>query len=61
MRDINFMTVVERTDTNTIDRQFFSSKGEALEWVHILSKDSAWSEVYEINLVQVEGAREVFE
>ena len=37
MRDINFMTVVERTDTNTIDRQFFSSKGEALEWVHILS------------------------
>ena len=61
MRDINFMTVVERTDTNTIDRQFFSSKGEALEWVHILSKDSAWSEVYEINLVQETSPCEVFE
>jgi hypothetical protein len=51
-----YMTVIERKGRNTIDRQFFNSEREALEWVEILSGDTVSAQVYSIDLIKQTGA-----
>ena len=51
-----YMTVIERKGRNTIDRQFFNSEREALEWVEILSGDTVRAQVYSIDLIKQTGA-----
>jgi hypothetical protein len=57
----SYMTVIERKGRGTIDRQFHSSKLEAVEWLDLLANDTVSVEVYEIREVKYEDLCEVQE
>lgn len=49
---IQYMTVVERKDRLTIDREFFGSKSDAYGWLDALASDTISAEVYEVRLIE---------
>ena len=57
----SYMTVIERKGRNTIDREFHSSKLDAVEWVDMLASDTVSAEVYEIRLIEPKEIGEVQE
>ena len=57
----SYMTVIERKGRGTIDRQFHSSKLDAVEWVDMLASDAVSAEVYEMRLIESKEISEVQE
>ena len=55
----SYMTIIERKGRGTIDRQFHSSKLEAIEWLDLLANDAVSAHIYEIREIKYEDFCEV--